>query len=146
MRLRQEELKARRREKAKELFEREKTLKLRVADEARPEKVAALSIPVGEPGPQDGTPATPHTSAPAAPKAGEATGEEGTTAQTAAPARSLVHNFWSMVLWYQGLSHKWEWFFLALFIILVLVLGAIGAYLSYLDAVITILDEAVYMC
>ena len=28
---------------------------------------------------------------------------------------------------------------------LVLVVGTIGAYLSYLDAVITILDEAVYM-
>lgn len=106
MQSRQEELKARRKEKAKELFEREKKFKLRVAQEAKPEKAAALSMPVEESGPQDGTPATPHTSAPVAPKASEATGEEGTTAQTAAPTRSLVHNFWSMILRYQGMSHK----------------------------------------
>lgn len=130
---------------AKELFERGKALKLRAAHEAKPEKVAALSITVEDSGLQDGTPATPHTSAPAVPKADETTGEEGTTAQTAPPTRSLLHNFWSMILWYKGLSHKWEWAFLALFIILVLVVGIIGVYLSYLDAVITILDEAVYM-
>ncbi len=37
MQSRQEELKARRKEKAKELFEQEKAFKLRVAQEAKPE-------------------------------------------------------------------------------------------------------------
>lgn len=51
MQSRQEELKARRKEKAKELFELEKASKLRVAQEAKPEKATGLSIPVEESGP-----------------------------------------------------------------------------------------------
>ena len=50
-----------------------------------------------------------------------------------------------MILWFKGLNDKWEWFFFTLFITMVLVVGTIGAYLSYVDAVTTILDEAVYM-
>lgn len=144
------ELKARRKEKAKELLEQGKATRLRVAEEARrPKKVAApTSITVEESRPQDSTPAaTPHISAPDVPKADdEATGEGNTISQTAPPTRSLFHNIWSMILWLKGLGYiKWEWVFLALSIILVFVVGIIGAYLSYLDAVTTILDEAVYM-
>lgn len=124
---------------------------------------------------QDGTLASPHPSAPAEgpeipelmvkqpakasivpnmvsigvqaqlPDTGEATGEEATTSQTTASTRPLFHNIWSMILWFKGLKHKWEWFFFTLFIMLVFVVGTIGAYLSYIEAVNAILDEAVYM-
>lgn len=136
-----EQLRARRKEKAKELFDRGQAFKLRVAQEAQPNKAAALSILVEESGPQDGTPATIDPRAPVVPETGEERGEEG----TAPPTQSLIHNIWSMILWFKGLSHKWEGLFFTLFIILVLVVAMIGAYLSYLDAVITILDEAVCM-
>lgn len=86
--------------------------KLGLAHEAKPERVAAPSIPIEESGPQDGTevgskgaagacsqqnspknedgtPASPHPSAPVVPGTGEATGEEATTA---APTRFLIHN------------------------------------------------------
>lgn len=86
--------------------------KLGLAHEAKPERVAAPSIPIEESGPQDGTevgskaaagacsqqnspkhqdgtPASPHPSAPVVPGTGEATGEEATTA---APTRPLIHN------------------------------------------------------
>ena len=72
---------------------------------------------------QDGTSALPHPSAPVVPE----TGEE------AAPTRSLIHSIWSMILWFKGLSDKW--FFFVLFITMVLAVGTIGAYLSYLGAV-----------
>lgn len=75
----------------------------------------------------------------------EAADEEATTSQTAASTRPLFHNIWSMILWFKRLKHKWEWFFFTLFIILVLGVGTIGAYLSYIEAVHAILDEAVYM-
>lgn len=86
--------------------------KLGLAHEAKPERVAAPSIPIEESGPQDGTevgskgaagacsqqnspkhedrtPASPYPSAPVVPGTGEATGEEATTA---APTRFLIHN------------------------------------------------------
>lgn len=86
--------------------------KLGLAHEAKPERVAAPSIPIEESGPQDGTevgskgaagacsqqnspkhedgtPASPHPSASVVPGTGEATGEEATTA---APTRFLIHN------------------------------------------------------
>lgn len=124
---------------------------------------------------QDGTPASPNPSAPVEgpkipelmakqpakaiivpnmvsigvqaqfPDTGEETGEEATTSQTAASTRPLFHNIWSMILWFKGLKHKWEWFFFTLFIMVVLVVGTIGAYLSFIEAVNAILDEAVYM-
>lgn len=145
LRLRQEQLKARRKEKAKELLEWEKACKLRAAHKANSEKVAAPSIPDEGSGPHDGMPGGPNTGDAVVPNAGELVGEEGTTAKTTAPTRSLIHNIWAMILWYKGLSHKWEWFFFTLFILLVLVVGMIGAYVSYLDAVTTILDEAIYV-
>lgn len=143
--------------------------KLGLAHEAKPERVAAPSIPIEKSGPQDGTDVglrgrlvlVASKTAPnirmarlhpriQAPQSCQGSVKQRVRKRprqlplgSLSTISSTIHNIWSMMLWFKGLSQKWEWFFFTLFITMVLAVGTIGAYLSYLEAVTTILDEAV---